>query len=88
MALSRYTLCDNSIRKRSELKNPGLFYGAIAVAVVALLLCVYYGIPGVNHVLVSGNPTAAHFKHVALFGALTVLAVIGALVTRPKAVAK
>jgi len=70
------------------LKNPGLFYGAIAVAVVALLLTIYYVIPGVNHVLVSGNPTATHLKHVALFGALTVLGVIGALVTRPKAAAK
>jgi hypothetical protein len=72
----------------SNAKNPSLFYGAIAVAVVALLITIYYVIPGVNHVLVSGNPTAMHLKHVILFAALTVLAVIGALVTRPKAAAK
>ena len=69
-------------------KNPALFYGAIAVAIVALLLTIYYVIPGVNHVLVSINPTAVHIKHVLLFAALTVLGVIGALVTRPKAAAK
>ncbi|GHO92607.1 hypothetical protein KSF_026550 [Reticulibacter mediterranei] len=69
-------------------KNPGLFYGAIAVAIVALLITIYYVIPGVNHVLVSGNPTAVHLKHVFLFAVLTVLGIIAALVTRPKAVAK
>jgi len=69
-------------------KNPGLFYGAIAVAVVALLIAIYYVIPGVNHVLVSGDPTAVHLKHVFLFAALTVLGIIAALVTRPKAAAK
>jgi hypothetical protein len=88
MAVSCYVGRDNSTRKRSELKNPGLFYGAIAVAIVALLLCIYYVIPGIPHMLVSSNPTAMHLKHVALFAALTVLGVIGALVTRPKAVAK
>ena len=77
-----------AVEKRSELKNPGLFYGAIAVAIVALLLTIYYVIPGIPHMLVSVNPMATHFKHVALFAALTVLGVIGALVTRPKAVAK
>jgi hypothetical protein len=69
-------------------KNPGLFYGAIAVAIVALLITIYYVIPGVNHVLVSGNPTAVHIKHVFLFAVLTVLGIIAALVTRPKAAAK
>jgi hypothetical protein len=69
-------------------KNPGLFYGAIAVAIVALLITIYYIIPGVNHVLVSGNPTAVHIKHVFLFAVLTVLGIIAALVTRPKAAAK
>jgi hypothetical protein len=69
-------------------KNPGLFYGAIAVAIVALLITIYYVIPGVNHVLVSGNPTAVHIKHVFLFAVLTVLGIIAALVTRPQAPAK
>jgi hypothetical protein len=82
------TALERGLKFMSNAKNPALFYGAIAVAVVALLLCIYYVIPGINHVLVSGNPTAMHLKHVALFAALTVLGVIGALVTRPKAVAK
>jgi hypothetical protein len=69
-------------------KNPGLFYGAIAVAVVALLITIYYVIPGINHVLVSGNPTAVHIKHVFLFAVLTVLGIIAALVTRPQAPAE
>jgi len=68
-----------------ELKNPAVFYGAIIVAVIALALAIYYVIPGVNHVFVSGNPTAMHLKHVALFGAIFVVCLIGALVTRPKA---
>ncbi|HLG64231.1 MAG TPA: hypothetical protein VKY19_19960 [Ktedonosporobacter sp.] len=68
-----------------ELKNPAVFYGAIIVAVIALALAIYYVIPGINHVLVSGNPTAMHLKHVALFGVIAVLGVIAALVTRPKA---
>ncbi len=68
-----------------ELKNPAVFYGAIIVAVVALALAIYYVVPGINHVLVSGNPTAMHLKHVALFGAICVLGIIAALVTRPKA---
>lgn len=71
-----------------KLKNPLVFYGAIVVAIVAIALVVYYAIPGYNHLLVSGNPTAAHFKHVALFGAIAVIAIIGALVTRPKAAAR
>ncbi|HZO71475.1 MAG TPA: hypothetical protein VFB60_04680 [Ktedonobacteraceae bacterium] len=68
-----------------ELKNPAVFYGAIIVAVISLALAIYYVVPGINHVLVSGNPTAMHLKHVALFGVIAVLGVVAALVTRPKA---
>ena len=69
--------------------NSGLFYWAIAVAIVGVLLCIYYLIPGVTHVLTfSGSPLSAHYKHAALFGVLAVLGIIGALVTRPKATAK
>ncbi len=32
-------------------KNPALFYGAIVVAIVGILLGVYYLIPGVYHPL-------------------------------------
>jgi hypothetical protein len=68
------------------MKSPALFFGAIAVAIIAALLGVYYLVPGVYHVLTfSGLPTSAHYKHAALFLVIAVIAVIGALVTRPKA---
>jgi hypothetical protein len=69
--------------------NRMLFYAALVVAVLAILVCVYYVIPGYSHVLItSGDPKATHIKHVLAFAALAVIAIIGALVTRPKAVAK
>jgi len=68
--------------------NRALFYAAIVVAVLALAACVFYLIPGVSHPLVfSGDPTSAHYKHAAAFGAIALVAIIGALVTRPKSVA-
>ncbi len=59
-----------------------LFYGAIVVAVIAIALAVYYAIPNMTHVLASG--TGAHYKHVALFGAVAVICIVGALINRPK----
>jgi hypothetical protein len=77
------------IRKGETLsmtKNPALFYGAIVVAIVGILLGVYYLIPGVYHPLTfSGLPTSAHYKHAALFFVIGVIGIIGALVSRPKA---
>jgi len=68
------------------MKNPTLFYGTIAVAIIAAVLAVFYLIPGVYHPLTfSGLPTSAHYKHAALFFVIAVIAIIGALVTRPKA---
>lgn len=61
-----------------------IFFGAIVVAIICIALAVFYAIPGINHPLASDPVTASHPKHVALFGALTVLCIIGALVTRPK----
>jgi hypothetical protein len=68
-------------------KSPIWFYGSIAVAVVALLLCVYSAIPDINHVIIPAyaEPTKVHEKYVALFGGLAALGVIGALIARPKA---
>lgn len=66
------------------MKNPAIFYGAIAAAVITLLIAVYYLIPGVTHVLVSSDPTGTHLKHVALFGALFVVSLLVAAVARPK----
>ena len=67
-------------------KNPALFYGAIAVAVIGILLGVYYLIPGVYHPL-ANPPTVAHYKHAALFFVLGVIGIIAAFVTRPKTAA-
>ncbi len=68
------------------MKNPTIFFGAIIVAVVALILAIYYALPGVYHVLVSNPSTALQpqLKHVVLFAAILVVCVIAALVTRPK----
>ena len=67
------------------MKNSTLFFGAIAVAIIAAVLAVYYLIPGVYHPLTfSGLATSAHYKHAALFFVIAVIAIVGALVTRPK----
>ncbi len=65
-----------------------IFAGAIIIAIICIALAVFYAIPGINHPLVSENATSAHWKHVALFAALTILCIIGALVTRPKSSAQ
>jgi hypothetical protein len=68
------------------MKNPAIFFGSIAVAVIALVLAIYYAIPGVYHVAVSGRVPAndPQPSHIALFVAITFISVIAALVTRPK----
>ena len=65
--------------------NRAVFYAAIVIAIIALVLCVFYIVPGVVHPLTfSGDPTSAHPKHSVAFGLLALIAIIGALVTRPK----
>jgi hypothetical protein len=68
--------------------NSALFFGAIVIAIICIALAAFYAIPGIYHPLVSDRPLGSHIKHVALFGALTVLSIIGALVTRPKSSAQ
>jgi len=65
-----------------------IFSSAIIIAIICVALAIFYAIPGINHPLVSENATSSHWKHVALFAALTIFCVIGALVTRPKASAQ
>jgi hypothetical protein len=48
------------------------------VAVVCVLIAVYYLIPGINHILASGDPTSRHLKHAVAFLALAVVALVGA----------
>ncbi len=65
--------------------NRTLFYVAIVVAIIAVVLCVFYIVPGVYHPLAfSGDPSSAHPKHSVAFGLLAIVAIIGALVTRPR----
>ena len=68
------------------MKNPAIFFGAIAVAVIALVLAIYYAIPGVHHVATFGShpPNDPQPSHIVLFVAITAICVIAALVTRPK----
>ncbi len=61
-----------------------IFLLAIVVAIVALLLAIYYVIPMDSHFLAAG--AGAHYKHAAAFFAIAVICAIGAAVTRPKPV--
>jgi ABC-type thiamin/hydroxymethylpyrimidine transport system permease subunit len=63
-----------------------IFSGAIIVTLLALVLAVYYAIPGVYHVLVSGShpPLSPQPAHVVLFGVIAFLGVLMALVNRPR----
>ncbi|GHO98067.1 hypothetical protein KSF_081150 [Reticulibacter mediterranei] len=65
-------------------KGSALFYGAVAITVVALLFCVYYIIPGIYHIPVPAyaEPTKVHYKYIAVFGGIAVLGIIGALLVR------
>ena len=63
-----------------------IFYAGIAVAVIALLIAVYYVIPGVYHVLAT-PPTVAHYKHAAAFTAVAIVAALAAIINRPRATA-
>lgn len=65
-------------------KYPAIFYGAIIVAVIAIAACIYYILPGYYHILATHDFTSPQYKHAILFGAIFVVCVIGALVTRPR----
>lgn len=59
------------------MRNPWVVGGVIAAVCIAL--AIYYAIPGVYHVLTfSGSPTDPATKHVILFAALAIIALIGA----------
>ncbi len=60
-----------------------IFYAGIAVAIIALLIAVYYVIPGVYHVL-ANPPTVAHYKHAAAFAAVAIVAALAAVINRPR----
>jgi hypothetical protein len=72
------------------MKSPVVFFGALAIAVVALALTIYYAIPGIHHVATFGTHPANEIQpaHIALFGVIAVLCVLAALIARPKAGAR
>ncbi|HEY7414780.1 MAG TPA: hypothetical protein VH593_06285 [Ktedonobacteraceae bacterium] len=63
-----------------------IFSLSIVVAVLALIIAIYYAIPGVYHVLVSGThpPMDTQPTHVVLFVVIAILGVLVALIYRPK----
>ncbi|HYL43529.1 MAG TPA: hypothetical protein VEU97_09105 [Ktedonobacteraceae bacterium] len=65
-----------------------LFYGAAAIAILFVILGVYYLIPGVYHIVSNGGPATAamhaHKRYAVVFFVLAVIGIAGALFTRPK----
>jgi CDP-diglyceride synthetase len=70
----------------SFMKKSTLFYGGIIIAIVAVVLAIYYLIPGIYHPLTNTPPLSSHPTHALLFFAIAVVCVIGALVNRPRSV--
>lgn len=64
-------------------KNPALFIGAIVVAVLSIVIAIYYIVPLNSHILVS-SIAGSHYKPALAFGALAVICIIVALIARPK----
>jgi hypothetical protein len=64
------------------MKNPAVFYGGIALAIVGIVLGVFFLIPGINHIIADSN---MHIKHAILFFGLAIIGILGMLVARPKA---
>lgn len=55
----------------------------IVVAIICLVLAVFYIIPGPYHPLTfSGTPTGSHFTHAIAFAALAVVAFLGSRFAR------
>jgi hypothetical protein len=50
----------------------------ILMAIIFLMLMVFYLVPGINHPLVSDDPMGVHVKHGLLFGGLALLSLVWA----------
>jgi len=63
-----------------------IFSLSVVVAILAIILAIYYAIPGVYHVLVSGThpPMQPQPTHIVLFVVIAVLGILVALINRPK----
>jgi hypothetical protein len=83
---SRWGDQQSSLPSRKErfeniMKNPGLFFGGIVVAIIGLALGVFFLVPNVPHIIADSN---MHLKHAIAFFCLAVVGIIAALVSRPK----
>jgi hypothetical protein len=64
------------------MKNSALFYGAIAIALIAIAIDVYYVIPGITHILATNPDHGPYPKHLIVASAVAVVSVIAAFVIR------
>jgi uncharacterized membrane protein HdeD (DUF308 family) len=69
------------------MKGSTLFWAAIILAVICVLVGVYYLIPGVYHILSFHSPNDPQSKHAILFFALAVVLLIASRFTRTRPVA-
>jgi hypothetical protein len=67
------------------MNNSALFIVGIVVAILGIVLGVFFLIPGVNHIIVD---SAVHTKHALACFVLAVLGIVLALVNRPKTASK
>lgn len=58
------------------MKNAYLIGGVLCA--VFVLIAVYYLVPGIDHVLASGEPNRPHLKHAVAFLALAIVTLVGA----------
>lgn len=69
-------------------KNPALFFGGIVIAVIALVMSVYYMIPGPYHLLTTHDYTSSHPTHALAFGAIAIVCILAAVINRPRSAAR
>ena len=71
-------------QKRAS-KHPAVFFGAIVLALLSFVIGIYYTLPHVYHIFVSGThpPLDPQPTHVVLFMGIAVVCIVAALVTRP-----
>lgn len=63
--------------------NPIVCIVALVIALLSIVLAIYYIAPLNSHILVS-SVAGSHYKPALAFGALAIICIIVALVTRPK----
>ena len=74
-----------TVQAETCLEAPGNVFGVIALALLSFVIGIYYALPHVYHVFVSGThpPLDAQPTHVVLFMGIAVVCIVAALVTRP-----